>query len=666
METERLSYCRICAAACGIVVTTDEQQVIRVRGDAEHPVSRGYVCSKGRGLPAWHHHPSRLDRPRLRGVEVTWDALLDDLGSNMRETIDAHGSSAIALYLATGLAYDSAGQVAAGQWMGAIGSSSFYTAATVDNAPVLVAAELVAGNAMLNPVWDPTTPGLLVLIATNPVVAHGYGTTLPDPVRHLRDFRRGGGTIWVVDPRRTESAALAGEHLAVRPGADVALLAALVRELLIDGADPDELCAQNDLAALRTAVEPFTIERAAAVADVDEVAIRRLLADIREHRGHVAIFCGTGTTMATDGVVTEWLRWVLLVLTGSLDRPGGMRFNRGLVNRLRPPAANAAATLPGPASRPDLGRVAGQVPAVALVDEIEAGHVRTLVVTGGNPLSALPEPDRVRRAFAMLDALVVLDVMDGELCELATHVLPATGQLERADLSLAEHVALRSGLQSTLAVVDPVAERRPVWWMLSALSQRLGVTFLGGAPADSMDDETILRSLLARSPVDADTVFAAGPHGVDAPPEFGRVRAEMLPNGVWQIAPSSMLARLAAHREPPTTGLVVTPRREMAWSNSIRYAGVGAEAMLRLHAEDASAAGLADGDTTTIDSEHGAVEATVTIDANARRGVASLTHGRAGSSPGVLTSSRAGVDPITAMPHASGLPISIRRSVVQT
>lgn len=226
MTTEHLSFCRICAAACGIVVTVEGQTVVRVRGDAGHPVSRGYVCSKARGLPAWHHASTRLDEPRVDGRGAAWGELLDDLGSRLRGTIAGHGADAVGLYLATGLAYDSAGQIAAGMWMRAVGSSSFYSAATVDNAPVLVAAELVAGNAMLNPVWDPDRPGLLLLIGTNPVVSHGYGTTLPDPVRRLRDFRARGGRVWVVDPRRTESAQLADAHLPVRPGGDVALLAA--------------------------------------------------------------------------------------------------------------------------------------------------------------------------------------------------------------------------------------------------------------------------------------------------------------------------------------------------------------------------------------------------------------------------------------------------------
>ncbi|MEZ5167302.1 MAG: hypothetical protein R2695_12745 [Acidimicrobiales bacterium] len=207
MPHEVRSYCRICAAACGIVVTVEGDEVQRVRGDRDHPVSQGYVCSKGRGLPAWHHAPSRLDRPRVGGTDVSWDELIGDLGGRLDSIIDTSGPDAVALYLATGLAYDSAGQIAASQWLPSIGSRSFLTAVTVDNAPVLVAAELVSGEPMLNPVWDPGSPGLMVFVGTNPVISHGYGTALPDPIRHIRDHRGRGGQVWVLDPRRSETAA---------------------------------------------------------------------------------------------------------------------------------------------------------------------------------------------------------------------------------------------------------------------------------------------------------------------------------------------------------------------------------------------------------------------------------------------------------------------------
>ncbi len=686
MEQDHLSYCRICAAACGIVVTVDGSRVRQVRGDADHPVSRGYTCSKGRALPEWHHSEARLDSPRLQGRPASWDDVLTDLAGALTATIDSHGADAVALYLATGLAYDAAGQVAAGQWLGSLRSRSFYSAATVDNAPVLVAAQLVAGNPMLNPVWDPRAPGLLLLVGTNPVVSHGYGTALPDPIRYLREYRDLGGRVWVIDPRRTESAARADEHLAVRPGADVALLAAVAGALLVDGADPSELCTAEDLTVLRDALAPFTVARAAADADVDPVAIARLITEVRDHRGRIAIMCGTGTTMSRDGILVEWLRWVVLVLTGSLDRPGGMRFNRGAIHRLaavskvssgrspdrdRRTAGSGTAyqeqasarprrrKLEGPSSRPELSRVVGQVPSVALADEIEAGNVRSLVITGGNPITAFPEPDRMRAALRRLDTLVVVDVVESELTKLATHVLPAAGQLERADLSLAEATSVRSGLQFTAPVVPAVGDRRPVWWILATLARHMGGDLLGGADPDDLEDEEFLSGLLARSPLDAADVIAAGPRGVDVAEEFGWVRDGMLPDGHWQIAPLTLVKRLAAHAGPDA-GLVLTPRRQMAWSNSIPYSGSADEPVVRMNPADATAAQLEDGEVVAITSAHGRLTAVMTVDGNVRSGVVSVTHGRADHSPGRLTSSHEAVDLVTAMPHASGVAVTVR------
>ncbi len=659
---EVLSYCRICAAACGIAVTVEGERVVRVRGDAGHPVSRGYTCSKGRGLADWHHSPRRLDRPRLHGAEVGWPALLDHLAAALGEVIAVDGADAVGLYLATGMAYDAAGQVSSAMWFASLASRSFYTAATVDNAPVLVAADLVAGNPMLSPVWDARAAGLLLLVGTNPVVSHGYGTALPDPVRHLRDHRAAGGRLWVVDPRRSESAALADGHLAVRPGSDVEVLAALASALLDEGADMEELeryCEATDLEALRLALHPFTVERAALAAGVEIGAIDLLLADIRRHPGRLAILCGTGTTMSADGIVVEWLRWVLLILTGSLDRAGGMRFQHGPLGRLRPPRAGTADAPPGPRSRPDLASVVGQQPAVALVDEIEAGHLRALVVTGGNPIGALPEPDRVRAALARLDVLAVVDVCESELVALATHVLPATGQLERTDITLAANLSVRSGAQATSPVVAPGGERRPVWWMLANVARRMGGDLLGGVDPDDLSDELYLRGMMARSHLDADELFAAGPRGVDVAPEHGWVHETMLPGGRWRIAPDVLLARLASRSEPDHRPLVLAPRREMAWSNSVRYGRGDGGAVVRAHPDDVP--GFTDGDAIEVRSDHGALAATVAVDRNVRRGVVSITHNAHEPGPGLLTSTQVEVDPLTGMPHASGVPVSVVR-----
>ena len=668
MLREEPSFCRICAAACGIIVSVDGDRVERVRGDLDHPVSRGYTCSKGRGLPEWHHGAKRLDQPRLRGALTTWDHLLSDLADSLGAVNDRAGADAIGLYLATGLAYDAAGQVAASQWLPAIGSRSFFTAVTVDNAPVLVAAELVTGQPMLNPLWDPEQPGLLLLVGTNPVVSHGYGTAFADPIRRIREYRRRGGQVWVLDPRRSETAAIADEHVPIRPGADIAVLAAIARALLADGADgadATELAPPYDPAALRqlrTALARFTTAYAAAAAGVDCSVIDRLVDAVRAQPGRVAIMCGTGVTMSRDGVVAEWLRWVVLILSGSLDRSGGMRFNRGVINRPRQPSTNGPNTnrwpVPGAVSRPELPRVLGQLPAVAIADDIEAGNIRALLITGGNPITACPEPHRMRAALAMLDVLAVVDVSENELTELATHVLPATGQLERADITLAELSAVRSGLQATAAVVEPVAQRKPVWWMLASLARRMGFDLLGGAEPDALTDELFLSGLLARAPFAAADVFQAGPHGVDVPHEYGWVRAELLRGGRWNIAPTEMLERLESLTES-TSDLVLVPRREMGWSNSVRYGGTGLEPVARMNPADVPT-GV--GTSITLHSAHGTVTVSAAVDDRVRPGVVSVTHGRAEQSPGSLTSCRVDVDPLTTMPRASGVPVTISRS----
>ena len=592
----------------------------------------------------------------MHGRDATWEALLTDLGDRLNAIIDETGPDAVALYLATGLAYDAAGQIAASQWLPSIGSRSFLTAVTVDNAPVLVAAELVSGEPMLNPVWDPTAPGLAIFVGTNPVVSHGYGTALPDPVRRVRDYRATGGRVWVLDPRRTETAALADMHIPVRPGADVAVLGALANALLEAGADEHELrehCDPEEVRALRAALAPFTIERASAAADVDAALLEQLVAEMRASPGRIAMQCGTGVTMSRDGIVAEWLRWVVLIGSGSLDCATGMQFHRGLIRPLRRrDPARAPAPAPVPASRPDLPRVLGQVPAVALTDEIEAGNIRALVVTGGNPLTAFPQPGRLRAALELLDVLAVVDVADNSLTALATHVLPAAGQLERADITLAELTALESRVQATRPVVGAVADRRPVWWMFAALNRAME---RGNAGADDLaaTDEQFLRGVLRHSPLDADEVFDAGPHGVSRAVEHGWVHDELLVDGRWHIAPASLLDRLDAFLDPEPGAFLLAPRREMAWSNSIAYGADPSGAVVRMHPDDAHAAAV------TLATDHGAIAAVVAADPTVRRGVVSISHGHAAENPGDLTSGDVDVDDLTAMPRASGLDVRV-------
>ena len=669
------TVCRCCSAGCAIIVTTDGERIVDVKGDKDNPRTHGYICPKGHSLGYFHHRPDRLDFPSMHGQRAGWTQTLDDLGGRLRAVIAAHGADAVGVYQGTGAVSDTVGLPLIERFIRKIGSEQFHTAATVDVSPALRAGDMVCGTWYLYPVWIPEDEQsrLAIYLGSNPAVSNGYLTMLPDPQRRIRAFRSRGGQLWVIDPRRTQTATLADRHLAIRPGSDAVLLAWLVRELLGPGGGADQadyalMTALEDRARLLEAVQPFTLERASAVTELDSAVLLELLAAIRT-AGRCAVVAGTGITFGEHALLTEWLRWVVLIVTGSLDRRGGMWFNPGWMYPLErqtqwqhsPPAGLMG---PGPKSRPELPSVFGQRPAIAIVDEIEAGNLKALLVCGSNPLTAFPDPARTEAALKSLEVLVCIDVVETPLAALATHVLPSVGQMERAD------IVAEISTSYAAAVVPRAAERRPMWWMLRELGRRLGVDVLEGLDAAAESDDAVIRHLAACSRDGGEALIAAGSAGLTPPRLYGWVREKGLPNGRWRLTPPGMLERLAelsrALRPAPTSArsLLLVNARQLSRTNSTGYVSPGISRdlpQLRLNPQDAAEHGLADGDRAQIVSGFGQVCATVHIDEHLRQGVVSLSQGWHEANVSHLTSATSGVDPLTSQPQMNGLAVSLTK-----
>ncbi|MBW2270985.1 MAG: molybdopterin-dependent oxidoreductase [Deltaproteobacteria bacterium] len=665
---EHRSFCRICNAACGLTIRTSGQRVLSVRGDRQHPISEGYTCPKGRALAAFHHDERRLDHPLLgRGEQrrpAAWDEALGDLAGALSRVLEESGSSAIAGYLGTAIAFDSCGWWATGAFLDAVGSPQRYSCATLDTPAKPLVSELMTGFAGLHPVPDVESCRLLLLVGTNPVASHGHLSGLTNPVAKLRSIAR-RGEVWVVDPRRTQTARGATRHLAIRPGTDALLLAFLVRELLREGADADILARHaSGVAELAEAVAPFDLARAARGTGLPQPEIQALLDAIRRH-GRLVALSGTGSTMSASANVNEWLLWSLQVITGSFERPGGGWFNPGYVSRLdRIPSAGwragEAVAGPGPASRPELPRRNGEFPCAGLVDEIEAGNIRALFVPGGNPITAFPETVRTLEALRSLEVLVVGDVVQNEIVELATHVWPCTGQLERADLSgVMEFYRLEVAGQLARPVVRPVAERRPVWWCFAQLAARLGLGLLpDGVELDSTRDEDLLAALVGER-ADLDEL-ARATQIVERP--VGWVERNLLPEGRWRLAPAPLVEQLGALAQPPTLALL--PGRQLRTMNSaLRDVAASGERTdcveLHVSPEDADERGVRDGGRVRLRSASGELVATARIDDTLRRGAVWLPHGWTRPNVGRLTSSQRDIDPLTGMVLQSGVAVEI-------
>lgn len=666
---EHRTFCRFCISLCGVVVTTEGDRVVAVRGDPDHPVSRGYTCPKGRALGAAHHDPARLDEPLVRRdgdlVPVSWDECLGDIATRVAALVGEHGPDAIGMYLATASAFDANGRRISEKLLRALGSRSRYTSTTVDTPCKPLISQLMAGHPGLVPAMDQQAADLVVLIGINPVVSHGHMSSFPDPVVRLREIAH-RGELWVIDPRRTETAHLATRHLRPRPGTDHAVLGHLLRELLRDGADWRYLDDHaHGVDRLRAAVERFDRRHAARLSGVEESDLDDLVASVRRW-GRVAAQTGTGTTMSAAANITEWFTWALHVVTGSWERSGGMWFNPGFLKQLdrRSLSPVDATPAPGPASRPELPSRWGEHPCAALTDEIAAGNLRALFVLGGNPMTSLPEVDRLEKALAGLDLLVVSDVVHTATTARATHVLPCLGQLERPDLP--HHIdQFQSAVatQYTDAVVPPSGERRPMWWPYAHIARRLGHDLLGGRDPDEVTDEELLAELGERSR----TSFASlrdAPTGVVAEDSvMGWVERDLLPDGRWRLAPAELVEQLEQLPEPAP--LVLIPQRQPRHLNSqlvdlAERRGPRDRPEAYLHHDDAAAAGVEDGAMMLVSSAAGAVEVVARVDANTLRGTVSIPHGYADANSGYLTSGSIGVDSLTGMVQQSGVPVTIR------
>jgi anaerobic selenocysteine-containing dehydrogenase len=601
----------------------------------------------------------------IRGERVSWPEMIDDLAHGFTDLLDRFGPGSIGKYGGNGGAGDSQAGVVA-RFIKAIGSTQDYSAATIDVTPAWRVAEIVTGTRLLIPRWFPEDEDsrLVIWLGSNLLVSHGYNSQLPDPVRRIRAFMQRGGRTWVIDPKRTKSATLAHNHLHVLPDSDLVLLGWLIRQRVLRqefSATFLQSTTEADRRRLAHALEPFTTEAAVARCGVAEDELRRLDEDI-SWAGRISMIIGTGVTFNRNAIVIDWLRWVLLLMTDSLDRPGGMWFNPGWFDPLderTAPISRVPEQLPRPGSRPELKRVFNMIPVAAMVDEIRAGTLRGLVVFGGNPIDAFPEPAATTDALRRLDMLVVSDVYPSATTAVATHLIPDLGQLERNDL-----LQQSWRIYVAPAAVTPLAERRPMWWVLGSVARKMGFDLTFGLDPDSATDLDMIKVMLKHGRGDADAVIAGGSHGTAIPRPSNYVE-RILPEGRWNILAPEMLERLEEFEIEAGTGsrFIFTCGRQLRRNNSTEYVPPEKRQedlpTASINPADAESLQVAEGETLRITSPDGSMTAAAHLDQAIRAGVVTITHGYHNANVGNLTSRSRWVDPLSGQPAMSAIPVTI-------
>ncbi|MGH9137615.1 MAG: molybdopterin-dependent oxidoreductase, partial [Acidimicrobiales bacterium] len=334
----RVAYrtCPLCEAGCGLEITLRPrpdggEEVARIRGDRDDVFSHGFICPKGSTLKQLHEDPDRIRRPLVRRdgelVEVTWAEAWAAVHDGLTGVIDRHGRDALAVYVGNPNAHNLGSLVFLRPLIKAFGTRNIFSASTVDQRPKEISSGLLFGGALTVPVPDVDRTDFLLMLGANPWASNGSLATAPDWPGRIEAMLARGGTLVVVDPRRSRTAEAASEWVAIRPGTDAFWLAALVHVLFDEGLVDLGTVAEHvaGLDDVRTLVDPFSPEAVAAVTGVDSAQTRDVARRLASAPS-ACVYGRIGTTTQLFGTLASWLVDVLNICTGNLDRPGGAMF----------------------------------------------------------------------------------------------------------------------------------------------------------------------------------------------------------------------------------------------------------------------------------------------------------------------------------------------------
>jgi anaerobic selenocysteine-containing dehydrogenase len=648
------AICPLCEAACGIEVEIENDRIRTVRGDIDDPMSHGYVCPKASLLADLHNDPDRLRTPIVREgsrwQEVSWEMALDRAGHGLTRVRRAHGRNAVGIYYGNPVAHNLGLMTHGLTFARALRTRNVYSASSADQLPQMLVAFRMFGHLARIPVPDLERTDFLLLCGANPVVSNGSLMTAPNMRQRLKEIRARGGRVVVVDPRRTETAEIADEHIPIRPGTDALLFAAMLNVILAEGLT--QLHALNDRVChfdlLADVVRDLPPERIAPATGVPAATTRRLAIEFVTTE-RAAGYGRVGLCTQRHGTLACWLLQALNLVTGHLDQVGGMMFTTPAVNIV---GLLSALGLGGTFDRwrssvrhlPEFG---GDLPVAALADEIETGEggVRGLVTMAGNPVLSAPNGRRLDGALSTLDFMVSIDPYLNETTRHAHVILPPAPPLSRGHYPLPLYAfAVRNVAKYSAAVVQRRASERHDWEILSELAGRLfAPPFLHRATAQclrALTPERLVDVLLRIGPYGLSLkALRRSPHGLDLGPlQPGRLAAQLeSADHDIDIAPASFVSEArtqlaaVADREPGND-LVLIGRRQVlsnnSWMHNIQRSMRGsARCTLQVHPDDASRLRLSSGDRVRVESSAGAITVPIDVTTAMMRGVVSLPHG---------------------------------------
>ena len=660
--------CRYCMALCGVEVTVDvaTNRAVRVVPDKENPHTWQDFCTNARVAPEMVAHPHRIVAPMKRVgdryVETSYEEAVADISARLGAIIDRYGPDAVGSYHGNPSAFSWGNSVLFAGLLDAIGTKNRFWVGSIDQNAAHVVAQKLFGSELVSLQLDIDDSDCMVFIGHNPAESSmNWYWSSPGGWRRALARRDAGAELIVVDPRRTETAAKATLHVAIKPGEDWAFLLGVLKVVFDEGWDrPATAVPVTGIDGVRALAAAADLADLSARCDVpvDVIAdVARRFATART--GFIATATGVGQTR--HGTIAEWLGMVLNAVTDRLDQPGGRRYERGIVDMAKlfslmaPPGEHRTRLRGTP-------MVAGYHSLPELPDEITTpgpGQIRAVILNAGNPVVSGPQGGALDAAFAELDLLVAVDLVQRESHRHAHWLIPGTHWLERAET----HPILVGFHDAPFAQFWPAAVDRPAgmaeeWEFFTDLALAMGRNLFGkpgvnrivratrtvsrrtGRPGIAFHPDWVARLVMAVGRRVSWKDVVARPHGLlYGQRRFGDLaKALRTPGKKIDLADGELLT--AAHRllaEPPGVAPAGFPfrlnnrRRNSgmnSWLNDLPSLTDRLPAnRVEVHPDDATRLGIGDGDLLEVSSPVGRIELAALVTDAVRPGSVCVDHG---------------------------------------
>lgn len=434
MASWQKTGCVLCAQNCGLEVQVEDNKIVKVRPDKENPRSQGYACRKGMSIGNHQHHDDRLKYPLKKTpegfVRISWEQAFSEIGSKVKEIVGKHGPKSYAFMGGGGQGCHF--EAAFGtSLMRNLGSKYHYNALAQELTGYFWACGRVTGRQNRFSIPDEHHADMILAIGWNGMVSH----QAPRAPIILKEFSKNPEKMLaVIDPRKSETAAIANIHIPLKPGTDALLARAMIAIIIQEGWEAREYIAQHvsGYEKIKPWFKDFDYKNALAVCEVEYEEVKKLCKELSTKKW--CMHFDLGVYMNRHSTLATYLYMILATICGRVCVPGGNIIPGSLVplgshTDERDPKTWRTVTTNFPSLN-------GAFPPNVMPEEIMSDHserLRAVIISGSNPLRSYADTTAYENAFKKLDLLVTIEIAMTETAELSDYVLPSKTGYESWD-----------------------------------------------------------------------------------------------------------------------------------------------------------------------------------------------------------------------------------------